>query len=73
MTVNYDEAVAGIEIAMARTPDADKPLYVLEVAQVHATLAVADQLRALYAVLIEVVGYTGTPGRAFLRVFDEAP
>ncbi len=48
----------------------------LEQAQIHAILAVADELRAIKELLVNVTGVTGgfgAQGRAFVRVFDEAP
>ncbi len=66
--MNYDEAVAGVARAQPLRASAE-----LQAAQVQATLAVADELRTLTEVLVQVVGFTGTPGRAFIRVFDEAP
>lgn len=45
-------------------------------AQVAATLAVADELRAIKELLQYVTGAIGGPGgdiSGFIRVFDEAP
>ncbi len=64
MTTNY-------ETAQVHADSEDRGR--LQSAQIHATLAVADELRTLTEVLVQVVGFTGTPGRAFIRVFDEAP
>ena len=72
MTTNYDEAVAGVARHAMNPPNNAE----VQAAQVHATLAVADELRAIKELLGPVIGVTGgfgAQGRAFIRVFDEAP
>ncbi len=66
MATNYDKA----QNLAARIRGED---WERVTAQVAATLAVADELRALTEVLGSVVGFTGSKqSRAFIRVFDEA-
>ena len=76
MTTNYEAAWA-LATSAEQLVDEGRPPNPNELrqhaAQVRATLAVADELRAIKELLVEVVGYAGTPGRAFVRVFDEAP
>lgn len=75
-TTNYEAAetyaVNAEKLVVEGTPMHPNELR-LQAAQVRATLAVADELRALKEVLEGTIGYLGPTGPAFIRVFDEAP
>lgn len=66
MTTNYEAAKAAVNM-----PER------VGAAQALATLAIADELRAIKDLLESVAGVTGLTGggkgRRFVRVFDEAP